>query len=105
MMNSMLSQILKEIKTSNSNVGKFVREFRKNGPFSFIPNSSDAYVSIAYYQRELFKLQESGKSLNELEDLFELPLSTHSIIREVQVTKCSVDLCCDLYNYVLMFCV
>lgn len=104
-MNSMLSQILKEIKTSNSNVGKFVREFRKNGPFSFLPNSNDAYASIAHYQKELFKLQESGKSLNELEDLFELPLSTHSIIREVQVKKCFVNLCCHLNNYVLMLCV
>ena len=87
MMNGMLTQIFKEVKNSNANVGKFIREFKKNGPFSLEPDSKEAYASIFYYQKELFKLLESGKSLNELEDLFELPLSTNVAVNEVQVRR------------------
>ena len=85
MMTGMLTQIFKEVKNSNANVGKFIREFKKNGPFSLEVDSREAYASIVYYQKELFKLLESGKSLNELEDLFELPLTMNMAVNEVQV--------------------
>ena len=108
MMTGMLTQIFKEVKNSNANVGKFIREFKKNGPFSLEVDSREAYASIVYYQKELFKLLESGKSLNELEDLFELPLTMNMAVNEVQVrimktNKLSYEECLILYTLLLYF--
>jgi hypothetical protein len=84
-MNGMLTQIFKEIKISNQNVGKFIKEFKKNGPFYLDCGYKVAYNNIDYYQKELSKLIENAKLLNELEDLFELPLSSHFSVNDIQV--------------------
>jgi dynein heavy chain len=83
LMNGMLTHIIKEIKTFNANVAKFVKDFKKSGPFSLELEQREAYASIDGYQKEVSKLLEGAKTLNELEDLFELPLSSNRSIDEV----------------------
>jgi hypothetical protein len=46
LMNGMLTQIFKEIKMSNQNVGKFIKEFKKNGPFYLDCGYKVAYNNI-----------------------------------------------------------
>ena len=87
MQSSMLEGIRKEVKLFNNNVIKFVKEFRQNGPFHW----PEAYITRTAYSNldkcynELIELEKSAKSINDLEDLFELPLSTHNSIKEISL--------------------
>jgi dynein heavy chain len=82
---SMLEGIRKEVKLFNTNVLKFVKEFRQNGPFNWPEayQTRNAYLNLDNCQQQLVDLERAAKSVNDLEDLFELPLSTHSSIREI----------------------
>eukprot|EP00605_Chrysophyceae_sp_TOSAG23-4_P001019 GSChrysophyteH1.ASY1.ANO1.1120.1 assembled CDS len=83
--NSMLDNIRKEIKRFDADLSKFVKEFKSNGPFLWIAEKQrDAYVSLDKYQKQLSTLTEKSKGVNELEDLFELPLSHHKQLYEVK---------------------
>ena len=83
--NSMLDGIRKEIKSFDSTFAKFVKEFRAQGPFFWLDSKQkDAYTSMDRYQKQLSTLIEKSKSINELEDLFELPLSKHAQVHEVR---------------------
>ena len=90
LMNGMLTHIIKEIKTFNASVAKFVKDFKKSGPFSLELEQREAYASIDGYQKEVSKSLEGAKTLNELEDLFELPLSSNRSIDEVHDNLCSL---------------
>ncbi|KAJ1439145.1 dynein heavy chain and region D6 of dynein motor-domain-containing protein [Ochromonadaceae sp. CCMP2298] len=87
---SMLEGIRKEVKSFNVNVAKFYKEFKAHGPFAWPDHSNnrDAYTNLDHCQGQLVELERAARAINDLEDLFELPLSTHSSIREI-----SQDLC------------
>ena len=83
---SMLEGIRKEVKQFNVNVTKFVKEFRQTGPFVWLESSHfrDAYLILDRVHKQVVNLTVEAKDVNDLEDLFELPLSTHSSIREIE---------------------
>jgi hypothetical protein len=83
---SMVEGIKKEVKTFHTNVNKFMKEFRATGPFSWMESSrlKDAYVSLDHCQLQLQQLLKESKAINDLEDLFELPLSAHDSIHETE---------------------
>lgn len=83
---SMLEGIRKEVKYFHTNVSKVTKEFRTNGPFNWMDAShlKEAYTSLDHYQLQLQQLVKDSKSINDLEDLFELPLSSNDSIKEVE---------------------
>ena len=83
--NSMLEGIRKDIKSFESGVNKFVKEFRSAGPFAWIDSIAlkNCYVSIDKYYKDLVVWNERMKSLNELEDLFELQSSRSPQLQEL----------------------
>lgn len=82
--NAMLDGIKKESKLFNTNVAKFVKDFKFSGPFNWIDGDvKTAYHKLDHCQKQLVQLTHDAKAINDLEDLFELPLSTNSSIREI----------------------
>lgn len=83
---SMVEGIKKEVKAFHANFNKFVKEFRASGPFNWLDSNhlKEAYLHLDRYQVQLQHLVKEGKAINDLEDLFELPLSSHDQIRETE---------------------
>jgi dynein heavy chain, axonemal len=87
MQSTMLDGIRKEVKVFNNNVAKFVKDFRQSGPFNPLELGAkvkDAYISLDRCQRQLLQLGKESKAINDLEDLFELPLSSNGTIKEIE---------------------
>jgi dynein heavy chain len=83
--NSMLDGIRKEIKSFEVQLTKFSKEFKQYGPFTWIQEKQrESYAGIDKYYKQLQVVVEKGKSVNELEDLFELNLSEHKILDDIQ---------------------
>jgi dynein heavy chain, axonemal len=56
-------------------VREFWNGFRKNAPFSFAGPVDQAYSALDGYYNDLVKIEQGAKELNEIEELFELPIS------------------------------
>ena len=83
--NSMLDGVKKEIKLFEANIVKFAKEFRSSGPFTWLETKQrDAYINLDRCQVQLAKLVEKSKAINELEDLFELALSKHLMVTDLE---------------------
>jgi len=98
---SMLEGIRKEVKQFQANVTKFVKDFKVTGPFVWQENTviRDAYIALDKCQRQLKQLTKDAKAINDLEDLFELPLSTHNSIKEIEV---DLKLLKDVWDNVML---
>jgi dynein heavy chain, axonemal len=81
-----LEDIKKQIKQFNIDVAKFAKEFRQTGPFSWYEkmNLKEVYINLDRCQKQYIQLGRDSKSINDLEDLFEQPLSSHSQVREIE---------------------
>jgi len=83
--NSMLDGVKKEIKLFETNTIKFTKDFKTTGPFNWLETrQKDAYVNMDKCQAQVQKLVEKSKAINELEDLFELPLSKHLLVADLE---------------------
>ena len=83
--NSMVDGVKKELKLFDQNVVKFSKEFKQNGPFQWLESKlKDAYLALDKYQKQFGLLAEKAIENNELEELFELPLSNHSALRDIE---------------------
>lgn len=56
-------------------VRSFWNDFRKNAPFAFTGTVDAAYATLDRYYAELTKMEAGSRDLNEVEELFELPIS------------------------------
>eukprot|EP01038_Epipyxis_sp_PR26KG_P005405 gene5405-7492_t len=84
---NMLEGVRKDVKGFNEKIAKFVKDFRAGGPFTWLESDlikREAYQSLDSWQKQLVQLVQSAKAINDLEDLFELSISTHSSIAEVE---------------------
>jgi len=68
-------------------VREFWGGFRKGAPFSFAGSPDQAYASLDSYYASLTTLETDAKDLNEVEELFELPVSRYS-----ETGQCRVQL-------------
>jgi dynein heavy chain, axonemal len=83
--NSMLEGIRKDIKAFDSSVQKFAKEFRLSSAFQWQDSRyKDVYATIDKTFSQILSFKEKGKSLNELEDLFELPMSKLTILKDIE---------------------
>ena len=82
--NSMLEGIRADIKAFQNKVKKFGKDFKDNGPFRWLEKKQkDAFTHLDKYHKELLGYEARAKELNELEDLFELPLSQYLILEDM----------------------
>jgi dynein heavy chain, axonemal len=83
--NIMVEGIKKDAKTFDQNVAKLAKDINQNGPFNWLDMSKlkEAYASMDKYLSNVNQLDEQCKSINELQDLFELPLSTRNQLNEI----------------------
>ena len=83
--NSMLEGIRKDIKSFDLSLTKFAKEFRASSSFNWQDSRyKDVYAGIDKYYLQILIFKEKGKSLNELEDLFELPMSKLTLLKEIE---------------------
>lgn len=94
----MIDGVKKEIKAFDMNVMRLVKDFISNGPFQWLDltRSKEAYGTIDKYYTQVKILQEKGKMINELQDLFELPISAHLHISEFTYTLQSLKYVWDI---------
>ena len=55
----------------------FRRDFRKNAPFAFGGEPDEAYAKLDAYKEQLDVMEAAAEELNNLESLFELPISKY----------------------------
>jgi len=83
--NSMLEGIRKEIKAFDLSLTKYAKEFRQSSVFNWQDGRfKDIYLGIDKYFNQITGLKEKGKSLNELEDLFELAMSKMTLLKDIE---------------------
>jgi len=68
-------------------VREFWNGFRKAAPFAFTGPPDGAYASLDAYFRQLVGLEDGARDLNEVEELFELPISKFN-----EMAQCRVQL-------------
>ena len=84
--NSMLEGVRKDLQSFSLSVKKFEKDFRENGPFHWLDfKQKDAYKRLDHYMAKLLSFQEKATSLNELEDLFELPMTKYVTLNPTQL--------------------
>ena len=99
--NKMLEKIRKQVQDFEASVSKFSKEFKstltKSGPFAWqdlsrqeIRRKRSIYNAIDGYYAKIGSFKKEGKALNELEDLFELPMSRLSELNEMEHELCLV---------------
>jgi dynein heavy chain len=99
--NSMVEGIRREIKSFETAANKFIKEFKLNGAFGWLETKkTDAYDNIDKYQQQLMVLSAKAGAINELEDLFELPLSQHSVMKDVEDDLRALKNVWDMINLV-----
>jgi len=71
-------KIRADIAGFKKSADEFVADLYASGPFNVIPESiNDAYISIDDFQRKMAGVQKQRLHYAELEDLFELPISSY----------------------------
>jgi dynein heavy chain len=84
--NVMMEGIKKDVNAFEQNLARVASSFRSSGPFGWVSGKEqiEVYVQLDRYQQQLAKLNETASSLRELEDLFELPISKHSLLADMK---------------------
>jgi dynein heavy chain len=89
--NSEVENIKDELARFQLVMKNFRTDFRANAPFEFGGAVDQAYVLLDQYHEKLMEVDAHAKRLNELEELFELPISVYTETldsrREMQLLK------------------
>jgi dynein heavy chain len=76
--NAEMDNIKAQVEGFFLSVREFRNRFRKTAPFSFTGPADEAYGSVNAFFKELAGVEVGAVALNELEELFELPISKYN---------------------------
>ena len=99
--NKMLEKVRKQVQDFESSVNRFSKEFKamlcRGGPFAWqdlsyqdMKRKRSIYNAIDNCYSKIGNFKKEGKTLNELEDLFELPMSRMVTLNEIERELCLV---------------
>lgn len=81
---------------------QFRSRFRSTAPFSFPGTPDEAYVCMTEFASDLNEKTAQSKTLNELEELFELQVSKYAEIQDTKYELQQLKRCWDLKSLVLL---
>ena len=85
--NAEMENIKKQAQAFDDSVRTFWNGFRKNAPYTFSGSVDEAYAQLNAYFVDLMAIEKGLVDLNEVENLFELPISRFN-----ETAQCRVQL-------------
>jgi len=93
--NEEVDKIKKKVVEFEQELKLFRKEFRALAPFNYDVQVDEAYDRIADFHRKIGKMEEKAVRLNDLEKVFELPVSQQRAIKRCRHENKLLKLCWD----------